>query len=98
MPVRLEAFYEFRVGGIRRRDFIHHYNVQAPKRCLVLPKRLANDALDAISPDGLLAVFFRYGKPETGAVQIVAAAKYRKPVVTATLGTREYVIKRRSIL
>ena len=96
-PMSLEAGKQGVIGCGLRRALVHDDDIEAGELPLVLPERLAYHALDAIAPNRRLAVFLGYRESETGAIEFVAAAKYRKPAVAATFGLLENAIEGRSV-
>ena len=89
-PVALEARKQNLVAAAARRRLVYHYDVEACKDRLVLPKRLTDYALDPVSLCCCPAMLFRDCQAETTRPAVVLPAQHGKPFVPAACRILKY--------
>jgi len=81
--VRRHAVEQLSVAGCLCRGLVNHNNIQANHFCLVLPKRLSDNAFDSVSAGCLPTIFFRNSEAQPRDVCVIRPAKYGKPFIPA---------------
>jgi hypothetical protein len=90
LPVLVEALEKRAVVQFLGAGFIHYYDVEASECCLMLAKRLAYYAFQAISCYRFRAVFFGYCHTESGVRFPRGPVQDREALITAAARLAEY--------
>lgn len=97
-PVRIQTTKQILVCGARGQRLVHYDDIQTVQPGLLLSKRFSNHAFNPVAPSSLFAIFFGNREPQSRELQIIFAAKHRKPVVAASHCLVKNTRERRRIL